>query len=185
MPKKILFILLTLFLIQQSYNLLSKVDELGNTPWLLLIFFAWFLNMCVTGVFAFSGFAFPTQKLLPDSYYKIKNSGKLKKWFRRLKGEWFRKFLLATVWRDPKQRAKHFDGTASAIPNLILQSKKSEFGHLLPFIILTIASIYMIVKGLYAFSIMTFLWNFIGNFYPILLQRHHRMRVDILRRRML
>ena len=135
-------------------------------------------------MFAFAGFALPTQKLLPESYYKVRNSGKLKKWFKRFNGEWFRTFLLATVWRDPKQRAKHFDGKQSGIANLELQSKKSEFGHLIPFIILTVASIYFLAKRLYAFGIATFLWNFIGNFYPIFLQRHHRMRIEILRRRM-
>jgi hypothetical protein len=34
-------------------------------------------------------------------------------------------------------------------------------------------------------AFFTLLLNFVGNFYPILLQRHHRMRIDIIKRRFL
>lgn len=78
------------------------------------------------------GFAFPTQKLMPDSYYQVTRPKKLKKIYQLLKVEAFRKALLATLWRNQKQREKFFDGTLEGIENLETQSKKSEFGHLIP-----------------------------------------------------
>ena len=184
MLKKILLLTLSLFLIQQSYNLLGNIAGWKTLTLGVSIFLGWVVNMYITGIFAFAGFALPTQKLLPESFYKINQPKKLKSLFKKLKGEWFRKFLLATVWRSKAQQAKYFDGTLSGIEHFETQSKKSEFGHLFPFIILTPVGIYLIIKGLVAFGVATLVFNILGNFYPILLQRHHRMRIDVLRRRM-
>ena len=184
MLKKLLFILLSLFLIQQSYNLLSKVEGFGNLSLAMNIFMAWVINMFITGIFAFAGFALPTQKLLPNSYYKVSHPKRFKRLFKNLKVEWFRKFLLATVWRSKVQQAKHFDGKQSGINNLEVQSKKSEFGQLFPFIILNFVGIYLIFKGLAALGVAVLVFNVLGNFYPIVLQRHHRMRIDVLKGRM-
>ncbi len=184
MPKKLLLILLSLFLIQQSFKLLSNVEVFGNLSWVMIIFMAWVINMFITGIFAFAGFALPTQNLLPNSYYKVNQPMRFKRLFKTLKVEWFRKFLLATVWRSKAQQAKHFDGTLSGINNLEVQSKKSEFGHLFPLIILNFVGIYLIIKGLVALGVAVLVFNVLGNFYPIVLQRHHRMRIDVLRGRM-
>lgn len=144
---------------------------------------AWIINLFVTGVFALPTFAFSVQKLLPGSYYKIRNPRKLKTFFKKINGELFRKFLLATLWKSQKQRAKHFDGTVKGIENLETQSKKAEFGHLIPFILLVFIAIYLVFVGQWKLAIPTLLINIIGNFYPIILQRHHRMRTSILKKR--
>ena len=52
-----------------------------------------------------------------------------------------------------------FDGTAAGIANFETQSKKSDFGHLIPLIILTIIGIYLIGIGKLALGIFTLIKN--------------------------
>lgn len=181
MPKKILLSISSIFLIWQSYKLLNNIHHFETDSWPLLIFMAWIINMFITGIFAFAGFAFPTQRLMPKAYYKIYQPELLTKIHNILGVEIFRKFLLATVWRNKKQRKKFFNGKRDGIAVLEEQSMKSEFGHLIPLVILTFVSVYLIVIGLVELGILCMLINIIGNFYPILLQRHHRMRIELIR----
>ena len=176
-------LLMSVFLISQSYKLIENLPNFTSGG-ILAFLIAFLLNLFVLGVFAFAGFALPTQKLFPESYYKVKNSKRLKKWNKLLKMEYFRKFLLATVWRDKNQQKGYFDGTKAGIEKLIVNSKKSEFGHLIPFWILNGLVIYILVLGSYQLAFWTFFINVFANLYPILLQQDHRRRIDILKRRM-
>ena len=153
----------------------------ANSYW-PYFFKALILNLYITGIFAFAVFAFPSQKLLPKSYYLIRNSTKLKRIFKILKVDWFRNFLLATFWKSEKQRNKYFDGTASGLDHLEIQSMKSEFGHLIPFIIILAVSFWLIAIGQSVLGIFCILINVFFNFYPVVLQRHHRMRIALLRK---
>ena len=181
MVKKILYSFASLFLIYQSLAILRSIHHLETDSFGLLLFLAWIINLFITGVFAFPTFAFPTHKLLPASYYTIRDFNIIKRLYQNFKVDWFRKFLLATLWRNKKQRKGFFDGTREGIEHLEVQSSKAEFGHLLPFIILTVVSIYLLIIGQFVLGIMCMLINIIGNFYPILLQRHHRMRIQLLK----
>ena len=183
MIKKIFLSLASLFLIWQSYKLLNNIDTFVIDSWGLILFTAWIINLFITGIFAFSGFAFPTQKLLPNSYYKITQPKRLNKIYNTFKVDLFRKILLATLWRSPKQRKKYFNGTEHGISNLVIQSMKSEFGHLIPFIIICLLSCYFILIGQIKLGVFSMVINIIGNLYPIILQRHHRMRIQLLRKR--
>jgi hypothetical protein len=183
MLKKIFLSIASLFLLLQSYKLLADIDKLESNSWGFLIFIAWIINLFITGVFAFAGFAFPTQKLMPKKYYKIYHPKKLKQVYKVLQVDLFRKMLLATLWKSKAQRKKFFDGKKEGISNLEVQSMKSEFGHLIPFIIICLVCIYLFAIGLNKLGLITLLINWLGNFYPIILQRHHRMRIEILRRR--
>jgi hypothetical protein len=183
MVQKILLSLASLFLIWQSYKLLGSASELETYTIGVIIFAGWVINMFITGIFAFAGFAYPTQKLLPDAYYKIYHPERLKRIYELLRVDLFRKMLLATLWKKQSQRKKYFNGKKSGMRNLIEQSMKSEFGHLIPFIIICFVSIYLIVTGAVKLGVVSFLINFIGNFYPIILQRHHRMRIQRLEKR--
>ena len=140
--------------------------------------------MFITGIFAFTGFALPTENLLPDSCYVVSRSRQLKQVFRVFKVEWFREFLLATVWRSKAQQKLFFDGTKEGIANFERQSKKSEFGHLIPFVIIICVSIYCFSIGFVRLGILIMLFNILGNLYPVILQRHHRMRIQILKKRL-
>lgn len=182
MIKKILLSIASLFLIWQSYELLIIIETLTLNSWLLVIFIAWILNMFITGIFAFSGFAFPTQKLLPKSYYHIYRPRRLKKTYSILRVNLFKQILLATLWKSQNQREKYFNGKENGISNLVEQSMKSEFGHLIPFVLICIMSVHLIINGAVDLGLSSLIINFVGNFYPIILQRHHRMRIQILRK---
>ncbi len=183
MIKKVLLSIATIFLIWQSYDLLRMIDKLELNSWGLILFTAWIINLFITGIFALSGFAYPTQRLLPKSYYTIYHPKRLKKTYDALRVNLFRQMLLATLWKSKKQRGKYFNGKMNGISNLVEQSMKSEFGHLIPFIILCFVSVYCFGIGAIKLGIFTFLINLIGNLYPIILQRHHRMRIQLIRKR--
>ncbi len=168
----------------QSYKLLENIHRVDEYSWGVAFFLAWVLGLFVTGIFAFAGFAFPTQRLLPDSYYKIWFPERLDMVCRVLGVEVFRKMLLLTLWRNKKQRRGYFDGKRTGISVLEVQSKKSEFGHLLPFVLILAIGLYFFIIGLQRLAAFTLLINIAGNFYPILLQRHHRMRIQALRERL-
>lgn len=183
MVKKILFSIFSIFLIFQSIKLNGLTVAMDADFWGFNILLGVLVNIFVTGVFAFSGFVYPTQRLLPNAYYKVSNVSFQKKIYKLLRIDLFRKFLLVTFWRKSEMQKTHFDGTRKGIDNLILQSKKSEFGHLIPFIILLCLSLYWIGLGQWKVGIVTTIINLVFNLYPVFLQRQHRMRVQFIRER--
>ncbi|MFT4660381.1 MAG: hypothetical protein ACI8XB_000649 [Patiriisocius sp.] len=159
------------------------LPEMELFSWGVRLLYAWIINMFITGIFAFSGFAFHTQKLLPKSYYNISNPKRLKKIYKAAGVPLFRTMLLATIWRSKSQQKKYFNGNRDGIYNLSEQSMKSEFGHLIPFILIMVLSIYLIAVVDLMLGMFTIVWNIVGNMYPIILQRHHRMRIEIIEKR--
>ncbi len=95
----------------------------------------------------------------------------------------FRKFLLATLLRGQMRRKSYYDGTKSGIAHMARQSMKAEFGHLIPFLILCVLSVYLAQVVSMRLGVLALLINLLGNLYPVLLQRHHRMRIQALARR--
>jgi len=184
MVKKVLLISASIFLIFQSYKLIINVGIIPLNSWVSIIIIAWLINLFITGIFAFAGFALPTQNLFPEQYYAVKKPAVLKKIYDIFRVNTFRKFLLQTVWRNKDQRKKYFNGRSDGIDNFITQSKKSEFGHLIPFILIIILCVYFIYKNHLKLALATFIINWIGNWYPIILQRHHRMRISRVMKRL-
>lgn len=176
--ERILLTLASAFLIVQSFNLLQFGYGFKTPLWWVEIIKAMLANLYITGIFAFVGFAYPTRKLLPAAYYEIRKPGRLKKWFQFLKVELFRKFLLASFWKNKKRRKQYFDGKAKGLEHFEAETQQAEFGHLWPFIILTGISLYALFKGRIVFALTTMLINVLFNFYPILLQRFHRLRIS-------
>ena len=180
--QRILFIGMSVFLIFQSYKGLTGLEFIENPSWGIQLIIALIFNLFITGIFAFAGFALPTEKIMPTKYFEIKDPKKVNFWFKKLKVESFRKFLLATVWRKKTDQKKFFDGTISGIKDFERQTQKSEFGHLIPFFLITILCVYFAVLGFWWAVFITMLINVIFNFYPILLQRHHRGRLTRLKK---
>lgn len=174
---RLFFIGMSIFLIWQTSNTLMSLEGLVEPSFRVQLFLALIFNLYITGIFAFAGFALPTEKLMPAKYFEINDPKKMKFWFKKLKGEWFRKFLLATFWRNKDQQKKYFDGTISGIKHFEIQTQKSEFGHLIPFLMISILCVYFAMKGFWWAIFFTMLVNVFFNFYPILLQRHHRSRL--------
>ncbi len=180
-PKRVFFFLMSLFLIAQSYKLCKITFNIEQISLPLQVLGGFIFNLFVTGIFAFAVFSWPAERLLPESYYKIRQPKKLNTFGESIGIEWFRKFLLATVWKDKEKQKGFFDGTIAGLDNLDVNTKKSEFGHLIPFFLLTGISILLCFSGKWVMGIVTMIVNEIFNFYPVILQRMHRARTSRMR----
>jgi hypothetical protein len=180
MIKKILFILISTAFMVWSYYLITAI--LSSTPTnynlTLTILNSWVATACITGVFAFPGFVFATHKLFGSIYYKIRNPQSLVTIYKLLGISIFRKGLIFFFWGSRKNRTKYFNGTKGGLQNFIYQSKQSEFGHLGSLLVILSISILFLIKGFLLYAIVTSVFNIIGNLYPILLQRYHRIRIE-------
>ncbi|MCZ4410615.1 hypothetical protein O3Q51_17500 [Cryomorphaceae bacterium 1068] len=180
--RKILLVLGSVFLIYQTWRLMVSLTAIQGQEfdWYLDLILAFLLNLFTTGIFAFVGFGFPTYRLLPKKYYSISNPAIISFWFRSLGVAAFRNLLMFTFWGTAKNRQKYFDGTRSGIRNFIYQTKQSEFGHLAALIVIGILSVILAFDEYYLMATMATGINLIGNLYPVILQRHHRMRLGKL-----
>ena len=164
----------------QSYGLI--MHTVHTAPSELELFevmaVAFLINLFITGIFAFVGFVFPTNRLLGDNYYQIKNATRLNGLYVVLKVELFRKLLLFFFWGRGKNRTEYFNGTRQGLTNFIYQSRQSEFGHLLAFVSIGVVCLFLIFFKHYQVVIAATGINIIGNLYPIILQRKHRIRID-------
>lgn len=177
--KKILFPLFSLFLLYRSIMLLKQLmvanpQDYSRTETFIISFL---LTLFITGIFAITGFAYPTSSLLPANYYKVKNPVKTNQLYNALGVKYFKVLLLIFFWSSKRNRTKYFDGTRNGMQNFIYQTKQSEFGHLGAFVVIFIVSIVLILHHYYLLVAIATVINIIANLYPIILQRHHRYRI--------
>ena len=144
------------------------------------IILAFLLTLFLTGVFAFPGFAYATSRLLPGRYYQLKNPKHLKRVYALLGVKYFKVVLLIAFWGAKKNKQKYFNGTRRGFQNLIYQSKQSEFGHLGALLAILAATCILLFERYFILAAIVMLINVVGNLYPIVLQRHHRLRVERL-----
>lgn len=178
MIKKFLLSIASLFLFYRSWELILSWDKVNPDTIGISLVLAFLANLFILGAFAFLGFAWPTYRLLPEKFYRVKSPETLSRISKKIGVPFFQKFLLATFWRNTNQRKNYFDGTKSGIRKWDIESRKSEFGHLIPFLILTSLSLWSIFSGNYLLALFTQLLNIFANFYPVLLQRSHRLRIQ-------
>lgn len=181
-PQRIIYVLMSIFLMYQSYKLGIMLLALENIVWGIQVLCAFVVNLFFTGIFALAGFALPTENLMPQKYYKIHNPKKLKSWFQKLGVEAFRKFLLATVWKKKEMQKGYFNGKIEGITSFEQRTKKSEFGHLIPLILITVFCVFLIKTKMWVLIVSTMIVNIIFNLYPVILQRHHRMRLQRMKK---
>ena len=153
----------------------SEPNEYSNNEVVVISFL---LTLFITGVFAFIGFAYPSSRILSDSYYEIKNPKGLNTIGKVLGIKYFQLLLLFAFWGWKTNRRKYFNGTKSGLKNFIFQTKQSEFGHLGAFIVIVILSFILFLYGYIFLVIIITLINILGNIYPVILQRLHRMRIE-------
>lgn len=185
MFKKILFPAISCFLAYQSYKLISQSFEFPPERYSLIAVIALSiaLNLFITGVFAFVGFAYPSNKILPNSYYNIKQPMLLTRIYNMLGVKYFKVFLLIAFWGKDKNRKKYFNGTKSGIQNFDFQTRQSEFGHLAAMVVIFVISVLYFLKGYILVFVWTTVFNILSNFYPIVLQRIHRLQIQRITRR--
>ncbi|GMQ29760.1 hypothetical protein [Algoriphagus confluentis] len=179
--KKIGLPLLSLVFLHNVYKVLVLLLKIQpeNLSALASFVAAFALNLLTTGMVAFVGFAYPTSRLLPNPYYQIKNAKRLNRIYSLLGVPLFRIFLLKTFYRTADNK-KYFNGTKTGLKQFDYHTKQSEFGHLVAFILLFGISLILGIKGHITLSLWTLGINIIFNFYPIVLQRKHRIVVQRL-----
>ncbi len=177
--KKIIFPLFSLFLLYVSFGLVKQLyySEPIDYTFFESFLIAFMLTLFITGVFAFPGFAFSTSSLMPTRYYQAKNPVLLNRTYTFLGVSTFKSILVLLFWGRKNNRKRYYNGTREGLQNFLYQTKQSEFGHLVPLIITVILSIYLLFKGYVLLVIMITMINILGNLYPIILQRHHRIKI--------
>lgn len=186
LAKRFLFCCIGLFMAYQSYQtmyvILVRLSD--NAPYAIQAFVAFILSLYVTGAFAFTGFVLPTHRVLGKRYYIISNPKLLKRIYHALRIDVFRKLLLFFFWGRGKNRKQYFNGTRSGLKTFAYQSYQSEFGHFGAFVVLCIACGVLVAYGQVFIALLCLILNFIGNLYPVILQRYHRIRINsILQKR--
>ncbi|MBQ0787615.1 MAG: hypothetical protein KBT69_08950 [Oceanihabitans sp.] len=177
--KKILFPLFSVFLCYQTVAIMkillaSEPSDLSTLQHFIIPFL---FPLFITGIFAFIGFAYPSHKILPSSYYTIKNPKRLNYISKILGIKYFKFLLLFAFWGKEKNRKKYFNGTKQGLKNFVFQTKQSEFGHIAALIVILILSIILQMHGYFFLVGIITVINILGNLYPVILQRTHRIRI--------
>jgi len=176
--QKLLLVVFSIFLIWQSNQLVSNITQ-RTYPTTLSVFLlqSILLNLFITGIFLI-GYAFPLHKLIPISYYNSVRSQSFATTCTILGIEYFRKIIRLTFWR-PRNNKKHFfNGLRSGLVEFDRNTRISESGHTFAFIIILVVSFYIGVVANIFLAILTTLINIIFNFYPAMLQRYNRARLQ-------
>lgn len=179
--RKIALTFISFILAYSTYKFLTiffklQPDQFSNFA---IFISAFALTLMTTGVIAFLGFVYPTSKLLPDSYYQIKNPKKLNRLYKVLGVELFRWVLLRTFYKSDNNK-KYFNGTKSGIMLFDHNTKQSEFGHLTAFVLIFIISLVLLGEGHHHVFLWIWPLNMLLNIYPIVLQRKHRIVIQRL-----
>ncbi|MGF1566432.1 MAG: hypothetical protein ACFCUH_13775 [Flavobacteriales bacterium] len=179
MARKLLFSLFAVFLAWQSYSLITLLIRTDANGYSLLNqgFLAVLVNLYVTGIFAFAGFAWPTYHLLPEGYYRIRNHRWVKNVGKAIGLSLFRSLLLAAFWGKSKNRKRFFDGTRSGLAAFDRQTRQAEFGHLGALVAVQAFLVVLWMDGYRWLFLFGTLFNAIANFYPVVLQRTHRSQL--------
>lgn len=178
--KKILFPLFSIFLGYQTFDVMRYLLTADSVSFSTIeaLITSFIISLFTTGIFAFVGFVYRTHKLLPKAYYQTKNASVLNRTYNALGVKYFRILLMFAFWGTRKNRAKYFNGKRSGFSNFIYQTKQSEFGHFGALLLITALSITLLSYGYIKLFAFTTIINVIGNFYPIILQRKHRLRIQ-------
>jgi len=174
----------SLFLAAYSWDLLVQLRAPGSPLSLAEgAFWGWLLALSVTGIFAFAGFGFPTEKLLPDSYYRVAERDRLLALYRTTGARWMRRALVLVSRWTGRNRLSYFSGTRSGLEDFERRTRKSEFGHLASFVVLLPVAVVLLLSGQAVAASVALLANWVGNFYPAVIQRQHRLRIQRVRAR--
>ena len=180
--KKILHIVFSSFLVWQTFMLVERLLKNQSTDFSDKILDAVFVNLFVTGIFTIV-YSFPAYRLLPAKYYSIQNPRLLKIVGQIIQIDLFKKLLIQTVWNKKQNKKYFFSGCRNGFDDLEITTMKSEFGHFLGFWVVMILTMLIGFRTHYTIAVMIFIVNLFFNFYPFILQRFHRLRLNELKKR--
>lgn len=173
--KKILFTIFSLFLVFITLDTLQSFHKQQVHKSIIMAGLkGFYFVFCLTGIFAFTGFVFPTYKLLPEKYYTLHYPKVLIKIYNLIGVKLFGKIVVYLFYNKEKIKKTYFDGTTSSMNSFMNQTKQNEFSHLIPFVLITLVCIYFFTIGINFYIPSIFIANILLNLYPIIHQRHHR-----------
>jgi len=181
--KKILHSLFSAFLIWQTIMLVERLLDNQPTDFSSKFLDAIFINLFVTGIFTIV-YSFPAYRLLPLGYYKIKNPRLLKMCGHIIQIDLFKKLLIRTIWNKKQNKKYFFSGLRNGFSDLEITTMKSEFGHFIGFVIVMILTVLIGIRDNLTLAIMILFVNIFFNFYPFMLQRFHRLKLNELKSRL-
>ncbi len=179
--KKIVFPIISVFLLANTLELIKQL--IAHDPQKQALIWAFLLCLYITGIYAFVGFAYATHQLFPSRYFTLTNPRRLQRVYHSLGVEPFKKILLWAFWGRRKNRQKYFDGSRQGLNNFVYQTKQSEVGHAAAFITILGVSLLLLFHGRVVVFVGMSIINIIGNLYPVILQRYHRLRIERLSKR--
>ncbi len=137
-----------------------------------------FKGVCFTislsTIFIILGIIIPAYKILPHQYYKIWQPALLKFICKIIGVKLFGKIIVFLFYNKQKIKAAYFGSTQDKLAAFITKTERNEFGHLVPFVLITFFSVYLVIINRSIFVPAITLTNMLINLYPVLLQRHHR-----------
>ncbi|AYA36153.1 hypothetical protein D3Y59_03185 [Hymenobacter oligotrophus] len=134
----------------------------------------------VAGVFGMLGLAVPLHRLPGPGFYNAVNHGTISRLYRTLRVEWLRRLLCWAHYHKPRHRQAFYGGGRAQLHVLLDNTQGAEMCHLLALIAQLLLLPYFLHLGRYDLAAGATVGNLFGNFYPIVLQRHHRARLHRL-----
>ena len=135
------------------------------------------LTFAITGIPGFLGYVWPLWRLMPESWYRIRDRATALRRARRLGIPAFRRLVFGVFWGHGRNRRWFFDGTRAGLERMDEQTRLAEFGHLAGGVAVLPATIWLAVRGYHLMAVVTVFVNVAFNGYPVLLQRWHRARL--------
>jgi hypothetical protein len=138
--------------------------------------FAWVLNfMLMMFVLMFTE---TLKSACTSNYFQEKNWEQKGKIYEQLGIHHFRKLLVIVGWEKLNKKENPVKNNLAALVHLEYRTKQSELGHLIIFFIVGGFSIYVAIRYSFSASAWLIFLNLVLNFYPILLQRYNRPRLQ-------
>jgi hypothetical protein len=138
--------------------------------------FAWALNfLLMLCVFAF------TETIggqLTSSYYRQKGWERGGRLYELLGINLFRKLLVLIGWEKLNKKATPVNKRREALIHLHHQTKKSELGHAIVFVIVLGFNVVVAYRFGLVHSAWLLILNVMLNLYPVFLQRYNRPRIE-------
>ena len=180
--KKILHVIFSAFLVWQTIILIERLLNSQPSDFAGMLVDAMWINLFVTGIFTIV-YSFPVYKILPVNYYAIKSPGILKLSGKIIQIDLFRQLLMSTIWNKRHNKKHFFNGYRSGFYDFEIATKRSEFGHFAGFCMVFLIALVTGIKADLMQAFMILLINILFNFYPFMLQRVHRSRLNELKRK--
>lgn len=138
--------------------------------------FSWALNFLL--MMWISVFIEVQNSVLQSPYFNQQSWERRGKIYTYFGVDAFRKMLVLIGWEKLIRKSNPIEKNTQALINLHHQTKKSELGHLLIFLIILAFNIYVALRFGPLKSVWLFILNILLNFYPVILQRYNRPRIE-------